>query len=225
MTAVSADDHVIAASAHYVRSPEPGPVTITAEVLRAGRSASQVRARMRQEDRDCVEALLTIGLLDPSAKPYWELGVPDPGAVAFDDANALISRLPTGDPVAIIEDLAVRLDPEWNGFTVGEPSGRGQLRGMAVVARLAAVRSDLAPVRRRCLPTGHVRHRVRRLGPDARAHGLRARGFLPAPGPVRGPRQRAQLIDGQRVDEACFIWDQSGRRVAHGTQLAGIRLG
>ena len=33
------------------------------------------------------------------------------------------------------------------------------------------------------------------------------------------------LIDAQRVDEACWIWDGTGRLVAHGTQLAGIRLG
>jgi hypothetical protein len=47
---------------------------------------------------------------------------------------------------------------------------------------------------------------------------------LPAPGPVR-VLQKAQLIDGQRVDEACWIWDGTGRLVASGTQLAGIRLG
>jgi hypothetical protein len=39
---------------------------------------------------------------------------------------------------------------------------------------------------------------------------------LPAPGPV---------IDGQRVDETCYVWDVTGRLVAQGTQLAGIRLG
>jgi hypothetical protein len=47
---------------------------------------------------------------------------------------------------------------------------------------------------------------------------------LPMPGPVR-VLQRAQLIDAQRVDESCFIWDHRGRLVAHATQLAGIRLG
>ena len=47
---------------------------------------------------------------------------------------------------------------------------------------------------------------------------------LPAPGPLR-VLQRAQLIDGQRVDEPCTIWDQNGRLVAQSTQLAGVRLG
>jgi hypothetical protein len=37
--------------------------------------------------------------------------------------------------------------------------------------------------------------------------------------------QKAQVIEGQKVDEACFVWDSAGRLVAQGTQLAGIRLG
>jgi hypothetical protein len=36
---------------------------------------------------------------------------------------------------------------------------------------------------------------------------------------------KAQVIDGQRVDEVCFVRDVGGRLVAQGTQLAGIRLG
>ena len=47
---------------------------------------------------------------------------------------------------------------------------------------------------------------------------------VPAPGPVR-ILQRAQLIDGQRFDEDCFVWDSTGRLVAQSMQLAGIRLG
>ena len=42
-TRVSDHPHILAASAHYLRSPDPGPVTVTADVMRAGRSASQVR--------------------------------------------------------------------------------------------------------------------------------------------------------------------------------------
>src|SRR5262249_7486431 len=61
--------HVVAASAHYVRSPNPGPVEIEAEVLRRGRSISQVRARMTQSGRPCVEALMSTSELSPSAVP------------------------------------------------------------------------------------------------------------------------------------------------------------
>jgi hypothetical protein len=47
---------------------------------------------------------------------------------------------------------------------------------------------------------------------------------LPAPGPVR-VLQRVHLIDGQRADEECVVWDQAGRLVAQARQLAAIRLG
>ena len=47
---------------------------------------------------------------------------------------------------------------------------------------------------------------------------------LPEPGPVR-VLQRAHLIDAQRVDESCYVWDRAGRLVAQGHQLAGVRLG
>jgi hypothetical protein len=38
-------------------------------------------------------------------------------------------------------------------------------------------------------------------------------------------RLAAQLIEAQRVDEVCQVWDSRGRLVAQATQLAGIRLG
>src|SRR5882762_2709622 len=55
---VSAHDHVIAASAHYLHAPTPGPVVIEAEPLRDGRSASQIRVRLSQDGQACIEALL-----------------------------------------------------------------------------------------------------------------------------------------------------------------------
>ena len=75
-TTVTPHDHVIAASSHYLRSPHPGPVTVTAEVLRTGRSASQVRARMAQSDHPCAEALITVGQLNSNTNPHWDLGAP-----------------------------------------------------------------------------------------------------------------------------------------------------
>src|SRR3954451_15188489 len=54
--ATSPHDDILGARAHSLHSPDPGPVTIVAEVLRAGRSASQVRVRMEQDDKPCVEA-------------------------------------------------------------------------------------------------------------------------------------------------------------------------
>lgn len=46
---------------------------------------------------------------------------------------------------------------------------------------------------------------------------------VPVPGPVR-VLQKAQLVRDGRLDEACFVWDSTGRLVGTSTQLAMIRI-
>jgi hypothetical protein len=124
--------------------------------------------------------------------------------------------------VAIMDQVDLRIDPADLGFAAGRPSGRGELRGWLELpageifdpnSLLFAVDS-FPPATFDIEPTGWV--------PTLELTGyVRA---LPAPGPVQVV-QRAQLIDAQRVDESCFVWDSTGRLVAHATQLAGIKLG
>ena len=219
---VSPHPDVIAASAHYLHSPEPGPVGVEVEVLRPGRTASQVRARLHQDGRPCVEALVTTSRLDAGVEPYWDGGVPAKSQVTHGEAVPLLPRLPNGDRVAILEQIGVRLDPGSRGFATGTPSGRGELRGWLElpggalfdpVALLFAV-DAFPPATFDITFAGWVP--TLELTAYVRA--------LPRPGPVR-ILQRAQLISAERVDEACYVWDGDGRLVAHGTQLAGIRLG
>jgi hypothetical protein len=220
-TAASPHDHVLAASAHYLWSPEPGSLTVTTEVLRAGRSASQVRARMRQGERDCVEALFTIGHLEHTTCPQWNAGAPTARDVAFEQSVRLVPRLPSGAAATIMEQIAVRLDADSNGFVAGEPSGRGELHGWLSlpddepfdpVSLLFAV-DAFPPATFYIAFTGLVP--TLELTAYVRA--------LPAPGPVR-IQHRAHLIDGGRVDETCLVWDRTGRLVAQATQLALIRF-
>jgi len=219
---VSTHGHVIAASAHYLHSPVPGPVVIEAEVLRAGRSASQVRARMSQDEQACVEALVTTSQLDGTTAPYWDQGLPAVGRVAYEDCVRLIPRPPDGRRVAIMEQVEVRLEPGSSGFTTGQPSGRGELRGWLALpageafdpASLLFAVDAFPPATFEIEYSGWVP--TLELTAYVRA--------LPAPGPVQ-VLQRAQLIDAQRVDEQCFIWDRTGRMVAQACQLAGVRLG
>jgi acyl-coenzyme A thioesterase PaaI-like protein len=215
-------EHVIAASAHYLRPPEPGPVTLEADVLRAGRSASQVHARLVQDGRPCIDALVTTSRLDADSKPYWSDGLPDPGVGSIADAVRLPPVNPAGQPVPMMEHVDLRLDRDSFGFGRGAPSGRGELRGWLALpgdepfdpTSLIYAVDAFPPATFDIEPTGWVP--TLELTAYVRA--------LPAPGPVR-VLQRAQLIDAQRVDEACFVWDSTGRLVAHGSQLAGIRLG
>jgi hypothetical protein len=220
-TSVSAHEHVIAASAHYLRAPQPGPVVIEAELLRDGSRASQTRVRMSQHRKTCVEALLTTSQLDAEVVPYWAHGLPEISQVAYEDCARLVPHTPDGTKVAILDHVEVRLEPASSKFTTGSPSGRGELRGWLALPNdegfdptslLFAV-DAFPPATFDIEYTGWVP--TLELTVYVRA--------LPAPGPVR-VLQRAQLIDAQRVDESCYVWDRNGRLVAQGSQLAGIRL-
>lgn len=219
---ISQHPHVIAASAHYLTSPDPGPVSIRAEVLRTGRTASTLRARISQRDRACVEALITTSELDAGTKPYWAEGLPPVSQVPYEDCPRLVPRLPTGLRVSIMDHVEVRLEPGTSGFALGQPSGRGELRGWLALPEGEAFGPTSLLFAVDAYPPATFDIEFSGWVPtfELTAY-VRA---LPEPGPVR-VLQRAQLIDAQRVDESCFIWDRAGRLVAHATQLAGIRLG
>jgi acyl-coenzyme A thioesterase PaaI-like protein len=219
---ITAHQHVIAASAHYLHAPEPGTVSIQVSLLRAGRSASQVRASMSQDGQRCVEALVTTSQLDPDVQPYWVDGVPPIGEVPYEGCIPLVAVLPNGNRVAIMNQIDLRLEPDSAGFTRGEPRGVGELRGWLGLPEDEPFDPASLLFAVDAYPPGTFDIELAGWVPTLELTVyVRA---LPAPGPVR-VLQRAQLIDGQRVDEACFIWDSAGRLVAHGVQLAGIRLG
>lgn len=221
-TTSGAHPHVIAASAHYLASPEPGPVVVETEVLRGGRSASQIRARMSQERTPCVEAILTTGTLRSSATAYWADGLPGRGATAYADCARLVPHLPNGARVAIMDQVEVRLDPAFDGFARGQPSGRGELRGWLALPDGEDFDHDSLLFAVDAFPPGTFDLEFAGWVPTFELTVyVRA---LPAPGPLR-VLQRAQMIADHRVDEACFVWDGHGHLVAQGTQLAGIRLG
>ena len=221
-SAVGPHKQVIAASAHYLHSPDPGPVTVEVSVLRAGRSASQSRVRLLQGGRACVEALVTTSLLDPLTQPYWAGGLPDPGTATPDDCVRIPGVNAQGLRVAINDQVDLRIEPDHLGFASGRPSGRGELRGWLSLpngepfdpSSLLYAVDAFPPATFDIETSGWVP--TLELTAYVRA--------LPAPGPVR-VLQKAHLIDAQRVDESCYVWDSSGRLVAHSTQLAGIRLG
>ncbi len=222
VTAAGAHRHVLAASAHFLRAPDPGPATITTEELRAGRSASQLHARLSQDGRICVEALFTTGELDPDARPYWTDGVPAAGVVPFEDCLRVPPQTPTGVQARMMGEVDMRIEPATAEFARAQPTGRGVLRGWLAlpdetpfdpISLLWSIDS-FPPATFDIELTGWVP--TLELTAYVRA--------LPAPGPVR-VLQRVHLIDGQRFDEACFIWDSTGRLVAQATQLAAIRLG
>ena len=201
----------LAVSATYVAAPDPGPAEVVTEVLRTGRTASQVAAHLVQDDRTCVETTLTVGTLDPAADPWWS------------DECIRLPSAREGAPftVPIMDRVDLRLDPAVFGFATGQPSGGGELRGWLSfadghpfdsVALLFAL-DAFPPATFELAATGWVP--TLQLTTYVRA--------VPAPGPVR-VRQRARLVEGGLVDELCEVWDARGRLVGTATQLAAIRV-
>jgi acyl-coenzyme A thioesterase PaaI-like protein len=212
--------HPLALSAHYLRSPSPGRVDIEVEVLRAGRSASQVRARLRQDGQGCIEALFTTGTVLGGTDVHWTRLAP-PDITAFENCVPLPAVSPLGFEARIMTQVGVRLDPVTLGFARNQPSGLGELRGWLslpgdlpfdpfslVFAGDAFPPASFEVAASGWAPTLELTVYVR---------------ALPAPGPLRVV-QRVQVIADERMDEVCYLWDSTGRLVAQATQLAGIRL-
>jgi acyl-coenzyme A thioesterase PaaI-like protein len=231
--------HPVAASASFLATPAVGPATVTVERMRSGRTVSQVRARFSQEGRHCIEALLTMGRLDPTTEPYW-FGDPPPSMPDPEDCVHLGARPPGADvEVAMHDAVDVRLDPAGLGYLAGEPDGSGELRGWFGFAddlppdpvNLLFVADALPPASLTINPSGWVP--TLELTVYVRA--------VPAPGRLL-VRQRARLIQAGRsgstpaagagsggpvagmMDEVCDIWDSRGRLVAQATQLASVRF-
>lgn len=213
--------HPLAASAHFLRAPEPRAAAVEVDVLRRGRTASQLRVRLRQDERTCVEVLLTLGRLGEGSQPWWggELAPPLPPAA---ECALLPSRPPGADyTVAILEVVQERLDPATLGWAAGAPSGRGELRGWAAMADGTAWDPLSLLVAVDAFPPATFD-----LGTTGWVPTLELTAYvraLPAPGSLI-VRQRARLVQDGLVDEACDVWDSRGRLVAQATQLAGVRV-
>ena len=218
----SAHQDVLAATAHYLWAPDPGPATIEVEVLRTGRSASQARATLSQGDRRCVDVTLTVGALPTNdGTPTWS-ALPPVDVAPIEQCVRVPPNPPGGAfTVSIMERSDLRLDPSVLSFGGGTPSGRGELKGWISFAdgrpvdplSLLFFLDALPPATFEIAQSGWVPT----LSLTAY---LRA---APAPGPLR-VRMRAQHIADGRVDEVCELWDSRGVLVAQATQLAGIRF-
>lgn len=212
---------VLAASAHYLHPPDPGPAGIETDVVRAGRAASQVRARLRQGGRVCVEALLTVGELTGTAGGFEWSGIEIVAVPPWEDCVRLPSTGPGGMAVTIMDQLEIRLDPATLGFATGRASGRGQLAGWLALPDGADFDDISLLLAVDCFPPATFD-----LGPSGWVPTLELTAYVravPAPGPVR-VLQKVGVLAGDRVDETCLVWDSTGRLVAQGTQLAGIRM-
>ena len=211
--------HPLAVSTSFLRAPAAGPAAIEVTVLRAGRGASQLQATLRQNDRLCVTALLTLGTL--SDEPAWWDDLPVPPLPPIEDCLLLPPVSPVGVPVHLMRNVHESLDPATLGWATGQPAGRAELRGYAALADGTPWEPLSVLLALDCYPPATFD-----LGTAGWVPTLELTCYLrgiPAPGPLR-IRQRAKLVQDSRVDEVCEAWDSRGRLVGQATQLAGVRI-
>lgn len=210
--------HPISAGVQYLFSPDLGKATIKTEISRVGRSASQVSAKLIQDDKVFVEARFTLANLNVDTQPFW--GATKPVEIApIEDCVSFAGnneRPPSNTRVIFDPQYAFSFDD-----TPIPPERQGEVRAWFEVDDDLAVDpimllyacDSLPPATFSIVRTGWVPTL------DLTAY-IRA---IPVPGPLR-IRFRAQLIQDGFVDEVYEIWDQSNQLVAQATQIAAIRL-
>jgi acyl-CoA thioesterase len=202
--------HPLAVSGHYLRAPSPGPAEIRTEAVRHGRRVSTSRATLWQDDKPCIDALITSGELHDAPVEWTRLEPPDmptPEECVV-GANPLFT-------VALFDHTELRVDPSTSPFPT--PSGEAVIRFWFrlrdgtepdVLSLILAV--DAGP------PT------VFNLGMYGWAPTVELtvllRG-LPAPGWLQCQTRTRLLADGW-FDEEATVWDSTGRLVAQSRQLA-----
>jgi acyl-coenzyme A thioesterase PaaI-like protein len=199
---------VIAAS---LRAPVVGPVELTTEVIKTGRTVSVVRAVLHQAERPVLNATVSAGRLPETPSEWADLPAlaaePPQDAIATTDGSGTIPPLATA--------CEVRLDRGTVPFVreqSGPPAIQGWVRphGEPASALFALVAADILPP---------VLFNVGRLGwtPTVQLTALlRAR---PRPGWLR-LRTASTVIGGGWLDEDYTVIDSAGRLVCQARQLA-----
>ncbi len=196
-------------AADFLRAPDPGPVELATEVVKAGRTASVVAVRMTQGGRVMLTASVTAGRLPDTEPEHADL----PGQPAEPPPDAL-GRASDARGVAGACDL--RMDATATAFArreTGPPELHGWVRPRDEEPDVwfALLAGDLLP------PVvfnlgGHVA-----WAPTVQLTAL-LRG-RPAPGWLR-IRARATVVGGGWFDSDALVVDAAGRVVCQARQLA-----
>ncbi|MFE9491993.1 thioesterase family protein [Streptomyces sp. NPDC006641] len=209
-------------SAHYLTASVPGPAVIRTQTVRTGRTLSTGQASLFQYAEDGTEVerirvIATYGDLDglsdavhTSAKP--PAIPPREHCLGPSDGPA-----PIPGSSAITERLDIKLDPATIGWAIGQPSGKGEMRGWFGLAdgRDADPLSLLLTVD--ALPPTSFELGLKGWTPtiELTTH-IRCR---PAPGPLRVSITTRNLAGGF-LEEDAEVWDSADRLVAQSRQLA-----
>jgi len=216
----SGHQHVIAAGVQYYAALDVGPAVIETQVLRTGRTASQVTAAISAPGesgaagRLGAQARFTLATLPDGGEPYWG-GAEPPALPPVAECQPPRRRHRGGTTVSLDPATSFTITPDGPLVT-----GKGEFRAwfrdddtdLVDTVGLLYAADSLPPATAGIVLSGWVPTL------DLTVY-IRA---LPAPGPLR-LRMRAQLIQDGFADEVCEGWDSRGRLVFQSTQLAALR--
>jgi acyl-CoA thioesterase len=203
---------------HYLSPPKPGPAVVEVTEERSGRSMSSLSARLAQEGKTKVLALLALG---GSYASEAEFGTPAAELPAFDDVETLHWRAP-GFPIVDFFDLRPALGPvPFVEPPADEAVTGGWMRlrddGRPLDAPLVALYADA------WWPAAFVRAPVRSPAPtiDLTIH-FRADGALQAlaPGTPVKVRFASRTAHEGFFEEDGELWAPDGTLLAISRQLA-----
>ena len=208
--------HPLSASAVYASSPEVGPAAVSVEVVRQGKFASQVRARLTQAGKILIESHFVTGRLEPDAQERFT-DAPPPDVPSL-EACERVAVAPMGGQfqLPMLARMGLHISP------ASYLDRRADLRGWLAnddgapfdPLSLLYAADSFPPPTLSLGSTGWVPTLVLTVY-------LRA---VPTPGPLR-VRQRSRVLAGGLVDIVCEAWDSRDRVVVQANQLAAVRMG
>lgn len=217
MAAAAARPHPISVTAHYLSPGRPGPVTVDAQIVRAGRRLTTVRASLVGDEKPLIELIGAFGDIAEIEGPERVDGHP-PDLPAPEACPRVVADPKVGFPPALMDKLDLRLHPDDGNFLQGNPSGEPLVRGwlrladdepINVFSLLLATDAFPPTIYNANLPvawtptielTAHIRS-------------------VPQPGWLRC-RFSTRFISGGMMEMDGEIWDDTGRLVAQSRQLA-----
>ncbi|WP_283137317.1 acyl-CoA thioesterase [Rhizohabitans arisaemae] len=220
VTDASPHAHPVSTSAHFLRTPKPGPARVRLEQMKTGRTAAVTRATLVQDGTAYLDTLATTATLREDADPDWAA---PPGAVL----PPVEECLPLPDPgpefaMTLHERIDLRFDPPTLGWSRGAPSGRVEMRAHFRLREEIDPDPHLIALAVDVLPPAVFSIGSFGWAPTVElSWHLRA---LPAPGwltLICGGR----LVSDGWFDEEVEVWDEAGRLIAQSRQLARVGRG
>lgn len=220
MSAAADDRLPVSVTAHFTRPGKPGPVSIEAEVVRAGRTFSTVRADLISEAGVLLAMLGSFA--DPERSPGDDLLV-DSEIPDVPPPEECVPALPATDaplPPPLMAKVEERIHPEDATAMQGKPTGQPRIRGwfrlrdgepMTPFALLMAADAFPPAIFNTSLPLAWTPT----LEMTTHIRATQVQGWLRCQFTTR-------FVTGGYLEEDGEVWDEAGRLVAQSRQIALI---